>query len=482
MNIFSKNEANQKFAAHGFLLDKNLSLPSQLDNALATKLMTIFSAEQFKGLEDEFLTVPTEDGLFAFVGIGEKSEDADTDVLRIAAYKIARAVAESGRDNLELFAPCLNGASSIAVAEGVALANYRFNKYKSAPKDNKEKFKELENVVIYGIDESVIPYALASVEAQNFARNIANEPGNSIHPEELAQIAQDLAEEYNLGCEIWDEDRIIKENLGSFHAVGKGSASQPHLIHLTYEPSNYKKHIALVGKGITFDSGGLDLKPSDFMLTMKGDKTGACIVLGVIKSIADMKLPVKVSLFIAAAENMPGGESYHPDDILTARNGKTIEVNNTDAEGRLTLADALCLACEQKPDLVIDIATLTGACAVALGSTMCGLFSNNDKLAEQILSVSAKTGEAFWRLPMTDKHLKKQLESKFADLSNCGERYGGAITAALFLQEFVTEGTPWAHFDIAGADFAKSPYDYYACGATAFGARTIFALANELAK
>ncbi|MDO4218807.1 MAG: leucyl aminopeptidase [Synergistaceae bacterium] len=482
MNIFAKNETNQKFAAHGFLLDKNLILPSQLDNALATKLKTIFLAEQFNGLEDEFLTVPTEDGLFVFAGLGEKRENSDTDVLRIAAYKVARFVAESGRNNLELFVPCLDDTSSIAVVEGVALANYRFNKYKSEPKDNKEKFTELENVVIYGIDESIIPYALASVEAQNFARNIANEPGNSIHPEELAQIAQDLAQEYNLKCEIWDENRIIKENLGAFYAVGKGSASQPRLIHLTYEPSSYKKHLALVGKGITFDTGGLDLKPSGYMLTMKGDKTGACVVLGVIKSIAEMKLPVKVSLFIAAAENMPGADSYHPDDILTARNGKTIEVNNTDAEGRLTLADALCLACEQKPDLVIDIATLTGACAVALGSTTSGLFSNNGKLAEQILSASVKTGESFWRLPMTDKHLKKQLESKFADLSNCGERYGGAITAALFLQEFVTEGTPWAHLDIAGADFVKSPYDYYTCGATAFGARTIFALANELAK
>lgn len=478
MNIFSKNDANLKFTAHGFLLDKNLALPNQL-NTLATKFKAIFEAEQFKGNTEEFFAVPTEDGLYIFVGLGE---NFNTDALRVASYKIARAVAESGRDNLELFAPALDSDASIAVAEGVALANYRFNKYVSEAKDNKDKFTELENVLVYGITDSAISYALASVEAQNFARDIANEPGNSIHPEELAQIAQDLAEECDLKCEIWNEDRIIKENLGAFYAVGKGSAAQPRLIHLTYEPANYKKHLALVGKGITFDSGGLDIKPSEFMLTMKGDKSGACIVLGVIKSIAEMKLPIKVSLFIAAAENMPGGGSYHPDDILTARNGKTIEVNNTDAEGRLTLADALCLACEEKPDLVIDIATLTGACAVALGSTTAGLFSNNDKLAEQVLSASAKSGEAFWRLPMTDKHLRKQLNSKFADLTNCGERYGGAITAALFLQEFVTDGTPWAHLDIAASDFAKAQYDYYACGATAFGARTLFALANDLAK
>ena len=477
MTIFSKNDTNQTFAAQGFLMDKGLALPTTLDSSLATRIKHIFENEQFKGGEGDFLTVPTEEGLFVFAGIG-----SDPDTLRIVSFKVARTVAESGRDSLALFAPLADCLASVAVAEGVALANYRFNKYLGKSEEEPEKFRELENVFIPGIAEEAISYALASVEAQNFARDIANEPGNSIHPEELSQIASDLAEELNLKCEIWDENKIIQEGLGAFYAVGKGSAAKPRLIHLTYEPANYKKHLALVGKGITFDSGGLDLKPSDYMLTMKGDKSGACIVLGVIKSIAEMKLPIKVSLFIAAAENMPGGGSYHPDDILTARNGKTIEVNNTDAEGRLTLADALCLACEEKPDVLVDIATLTGACAVALGSTTAGLFSNDDKLAEQIWNVSAKTGEAFWRLPMTDKHLKKQLKSKFADLTNCGERYGGAITAALFLQEFVTPGTSWAHLDIAAADFAKSQYDYYACGATAFGARTLFALANDLSK
>jgi leucyl aminopeptidase len=209
------------------------------------------------------------------------------------------------------------------------------------------------------------------------------------------------------------------------------------------------------------------------MLTMKGDKTGACVAMAVIKAVAELGLPIKLHAIVGAAENMPSGSAYRPDDVIKAYNGKTIEVNNTDAEGRLTLADALAYACEQKPDAVIDIATLTGACAVALGETTAGLFANDEKLAGEFLAVSVESGERFWRLPMDDENLRKKVKSPIADLVNSAGRYGGAITAAMFLESFVEKGIPWLHLDIAAADFVKEPYSYYIKGATAFGMRTI---------
>jgi leucyl aminopeptidase len=215
---------------------------------------------------------------------------------------------------------------------------------------------------------------------------------------------------------------------------------------------------------------------------MKGDKTGACVALGAIKAASALKLPIAVHVVIGAAENMPGGNSYRPDDIIKAYNGKTIEVNNTDAEGRVTLADTLAYACEQKPDYIIDIATLTGACAVALGDTTAGLFSNDDKFADAFMSAAAMSGERFWRLPMDDENLRKKLKSPIADLVNSAGRYGGAITAAMFLENFVEHGRPWIHLDIAATDFVKEPYSYYIKGATAYSMRTIATYLIELAE
>lgn len=264
--------------------------------------------------------------------------------------------------------------------------------------------------------------------------------------------------------------------MGAFYAVGQGSANPPRFIRLTWDPPGASGHTVLIGKGITFDSGGLNIKPGDSMTTMKGDKSGACAVLGAVRAAALLGIGRKITAIIAAAENMPCGSSYRPDDILRARNGKTIEINNTDAEGRLTLADALAFASELKPDEIVDVATLTGACAVALGSTTVGLFSNDDALAGKLLAASERSGERLWRMPLTDRNLRRQLKSPAADVVNCGSRYGGAITAAMFLEEFVEKGIPWAHIDIASADFVKEPYGYYVKGASGFGTRTLAAL------
>jgi leucyl aminopeptidase len=296
-----------------------------------------------------------------------------------------------------------------------------------------------------------------------------------INPESLAEEAQKLAKECGLECEVWDESRLRAENMNALLAVGSGSKNSPRLIHLTYKPENpekVRKKIAVVGKGITFDSGGLDIKPDNFMLTMKGDKTGACNVLGIMKGISELKPDIEVHGILSSAENMPSGSSYRPDDIIRARNGKTIEINNTDAEGRLVLSDALCVASELKPDVIIDMATLTGACMVALGKWRAGLFVNDDELAEKLLHSSERRGEAYWRMPLEDEHISESLKSPCADLVNSGVRYGGAIFAALFLKEFVGENIPWAHMDIAGTDFKDKEYGIYSKGATAFGVRT----------
>lgn len=437
--------------------------------------------EGFRGKAGKLLVVPVADKTVRFAVIaGLGPEDKITpERVRVAAFSASRAAASRGCSALSLTMPKAGDADrSRAAAEGCALASYRFDKYLAH--DDADRFAAIEEVTVFDGCEKALEEGRILGESQCWTRDIANEPGCAVNPEVLAAKAQELAAELGLKCEIWDEKRIADENMGAYSAVASGSANPPRFIHLTYEPENAKGHIALVGKGLTFDSGGLDIKPSEFMLTMKGDKSGACAVLGAIRAAALMKLPWKVTAIVAAAENMPGGSAYRPDDILRARNGKTIEVNNTDAEGRLTLADALCYASELKPDMIVDIATLTGACAVALGSTTAGLFTNNDEFGDKVLMASAASGERLWKLPMDDPNLREKIKSPFADLVNSGGRYGGAITAAMFLEAFVDKDIPWVHLDIAAADFAKTPFSYYVKGATGFGMRTLAELVREL--
>ena len=438
----------------------------------------IVVGEKFKAESGSSLVIPLADKnvrCVVLAGTGSESEST-TDAVREAAFRVTRAAASKGLSSLSLtMARPQDERRARAAAEGAVLAGYRFGKY--IEKDEKDRFAAPETVVIVDGNEKGIAEGGIMAEAQCWTRDIANEPGNVINPVALAALADELG----LSCEIWDEDRIQRENMGAYYAVARGSANPPRFIHLAYEPKAAAKgHIVLVGKGLTFDSGGLDIKPADFMTTMKGDKSGACAVLGALRAAAKLELPWKVSVIIAAAENMPGGAAYRPDDILRARSGKTIEINNTDAEGRLTLADALAYASELKPDMIVDIATLTGACAVALGTTTAGLFTNNDDLGEKILKAGEMSGERFWKLPMNDPNLRKQIKSPCADLVNSGGRYGGAITAAMFLEAFVGKDIPWAHLDIAAADFVKTPYSYYVKGASGFGARTLAELVREL--
>ncbi|MCR4819374.1 MAG: leucyl aminopeptidase [Fretibacterium sp.] len=361
---------------------------------------------------------------------------------------------------------------SAILGEAAGLCGYVFDKYKEKKEGEYEPFA-LKEVFVPGLVPEKARQGQIFAAAQVAARALANEPGCAISPAGLAENAAAMAGELGLDCEVWDEKRLEQEGMGALLAVGSGSANPPRLIHLTYKPEGTaKRKIVLVGKGITFDSGGLDIKPSNFMTTMKGDKSGACAVLGVLRGAAELGLDTEVHGLLAAAENMPSGSSYRPDDIVRARNGKTIEIDNTDAEGRLVLADALCLASELKPDAIIDMATLTGACAVALGKWRAGLFTRDNALADALLASSLRRGEPFWRMPAEDEHIEESLKSPFADMVNSGPRYGGAIFATIFLSRFVEKSIPWAHLDIAGVDFMDKEWGVYSRGASGFGVRT----------
>lgn len=461
--------------------DDDLSL---LPPELARLVPIAAAREHFKAKRGKSLVIPLPEGktlAVVLAGLGDR-EKADADDYRRAAFLIVRQAAGRGASPVAMAIPGAKCAlRSRCIGEGAALAAYRFEKYHA--KDEDDRFAPPDVVSVLDGHEEGLETGRVLALAQCYARDLANEPGNVINPETLEKTARDLAAEKNFTCTVLQADELRQRGMNALLSVGQGSATPPRLIHLTYEPQGEPKcTMALVGKGITFDSGGLSLKPADSMVTMKGDKTGACAVLGAIKAASELALPIKIHAVVGAAENMPGGGSYRPDDVIRAYNGKTIEVNNTDAEGRLTLADALAYACELKPCAVIDIATLTGACAVALGENTAGLFTNDDEFADKFLQTAGREGERFWKMPMDDERLREKIKSPIADTINSAGRYGGAITAAMFLEQFVEEGTPWIHLDIAATDFAKDAYSYYTKGATAFGARSIAAFLLERAK
>ncbi|GHV37747.1 putative cytosol aminopeptidase [Synergistales bacterium] len=442
-----------------------------------SRIKTLVERGDFKGKAGSVTRVPLFDSpaknlYLAGLGKNEKQNVNLPGVLTSALRKIGK------ERNQSVFIILNNDGfskeESVILGEAAGLCGYSFDKYKKKEDgdgDGDDAFA-LKEIFVRSFDADVAQKGAAFASGQCIARDLANEPGNVINPPILAEIAEGFARERNITCEVWDEKRLAEEKMGALLAVGQGSETPPRLIHLTYKPKGApRKKVVFVGKGLTFDSGGLDLKSGEFMKTMKGDKSGACNVLGILDGASALGLGLEIHGILAAAENMPSGHALRPDDIIRARNGKTIEIDNTDAEGRLVLADALCLASELKPDAIIDTATLTGACAVALGSWTAGLFASDDKLAESLLSSSRKRGERLWRLPMDDEKIGESLKSKFADLINSGSRYGGATFAAMFLAEFVEKGIPWAHLDIAGVDFMKDDSGVWARGASAFGVR-----------
>jgi leucyl aminopeptidase len=424
-----------------------------------------------------------------YVGCGE-AQKFTLDTMRSAAAAFVRVAGRSGTAVMVLPAsltgetgPEADRRVAQAVAEAAVLATYSFVAHKS--EDDGGRVDRLV-VLGSGLDTDGarrgIERGTRIARAVCLARDLVNEPPSSMTPRRMAEIAeQELTAQGHVTLEVWEEQRIADERLGGLLGVARGSAEPPRLIKGTYDPPDPVEvdgrvpHVVLVGKGITFDSGGLSLKTPEGMTTMKLDMSGAAAVIAALSACGDLGVKVRVTAVAPVTENMPGGRATKPGDVLTIRNGNTIEVLNTDAEGRLVLADGLSLAAELRPDAIIDLATLTGACVVALGSSVAGLFGNNDDLSRRVEAASARAGEPTWPLPMPDTY-KKHIDSEVADMKNMGKRgEAGAIAAALLLARFVDD-VPWVHLDIAGPAFSDESDGLVTKGGTGFGVRTLLEL------
>jgi len=450
------------------VIDKNLDHASISDKETLLLL-------GFKGESEESLFVAESKTLY----VGCDSLDADE--IRLAAAKALDALKKTKLRSLCIgtYSNDCPGLNIKALVEGFILGSYTFDTYKS-----KKEPSSIEKITICLEDYSRVDVSMqtatealrvgtAIAEATNFAKAIVNATPEEMTPIALADVAQTLTSIPNVTCKVMDETFLKEQGMNAFLAVNRASVHPPRLIHLTYMPKEAKKRLVYVGKGLTYDSGGLSLKPSEHMVTMKADKSGAAAVMAILKGAATLALPYEIHAIIGATENMIGGNAYKPDDVLVAKNGKTIEVRNTDAEGRLVLADCLCYAQELNPDLLVDMATLTGACVVALGEFTTGIMGHSSELKHSMLRASTSSGELSGSLPF-NKYLKKLLKSSVADMSNISSsRYGGAITAGLFLDNFIEEAhkDKWLHLDIAGPAYIEKAWGYNQFGASGAGVR-----------
>jgi leucyl aminopeptidase len=407
-----------------------------------------------------------------FAGLGE---EPDAESVRRAAGAAGRATKKHPRVATTLHRAEVNGAVG-ATAMGFALGQYGFERHRSSPSPAPTESLALIEAEDGDLEEA--GRALVVARGVVLARDLVNEPAVFKSPQAMAGIAEEIGSRAPVTVRIYDEDEIAEAGFGGLMGVNAGAANPPRMVEFRYEPEEASAFVAFVGKGIVFDSGGLSLKPAAAMETMKTDMSGAAAVFGAVEAIATLGLPIRVLGITPLTENMPGGSAIRPGDVLTARNGKTIEVLNTDAEGRLVLADGLSLAVEETPDLIVDLATLTGACMVALGEKIAGVMGTDDAV-ETVTAAAEHAGERTWRLPLPADY-RANIDSDVADMKNSGPRYGGAIHAALLLQEFAGEG-PWAHLDIAGPARAKEAEHYIAKGGTGFGVRTLVAIAERLA-
>ena len=369
--------------------------------------------------------------------------------------------------------------------EGALLGSYCFSSYKKDSKEKQEFFDKMrvDLIALKSNDEQNRRYLdryTAVSDAVNYARDLINEPGSVVTPRRMADDAREIAKESKLDVRIWDSNQLKKEGFNGLVQVGQGSANKPRLISLSYSAEGSPHRLALVGKGVTFDTGGISLKPADRMFEMKGDMSGGAAVLAAMKAIGKLKPNVNVVGIVPAAENTPDAEAQRPGDIWFARNGKSIMVDNTDAEGRLILTDGLALAGDLGATHIVDIATLTGACVRALGQSIAGVMGNSPELIKAVIASGENHGESFWELPLPEEY-KALLKTPYADLNNIGGPMAGASTAGLFLQEFVPPKTPWAHLDIAGPFMRDKPWKYYEAGGIGFGAKTLVDLAERFA-
>lgn len=450
----------------GIELDATASkIDAQLDRGLSAHL----DAASFKAKAGEVAVVPTFGRIpaktVAVTGLGPRNEVTSADARRAAGLAARRLGSRA-----EIVCALRTDDHGIqAIAEGSLLGSYRFSRYKSDPDK-----KTSRRFLLPDASEDDLERAAIFADAACAARDLTNEPASALTPDLLAQRAVDVAKAGGMSAEVWDEKQLEKENFGGVLGVAAGSDRPPRFIQLHYKPKGARGKVALVGKGITFDSGGLSLKDASSMETMKTDMAGAAAVISAMGAIGRLKPKIEVLAFVPTTENMPSGHAIKPGDVITHRGGRTTEVLNTDAEGRLVLADALAFASEQKPDAIVDVATLTGSIMIALGKKATGLFSNDEALTAELRQAAEVAGERVWPMPLY-KEYRKELDSEVADMKNVATRWGGAIFAALFLKEFVGDGIAWAHLDIAGAARADSEYEEMPKGGTGVATRTLIA-------
>lgn len=452
-------------------------------------LQNSLAALNITGAADELVRLPataeTKAQLLAFAGLGSFEESTlSTEALRRAAGSAARQLA--GASTVVFALPAATVDQAAAVAEGVALGAYQFNSHRSTPAT---KVPVSEAIIATAASaDKALPAALKRAailgRAVRATRDLVNVAPNMLYPATFAQEVKDSVKSQPLKVTIFDEKKLEKDGYGGLMGVGGGSERKPRMVKVEYAPAKAAKHLALVGKGITFDTGGISIKPAAGMHAMKCDMAGAATIFQAIVAIAELGLPIKVTGWLCLAENMPGGASTRPGDVLTMFGGKTVEVLNTDAEGRLVMADGLVAASAENPDAIIDVATLTGAQMVALGLRTAGVMGDAT-LRDAVVAAADKAGEAAWAMPMPEE-LRPTIDSQVADLANIGERMGGMMTAAVFLNEFVgeTDGVkiPWAHVDIAGPAFnEQAPFGYTHKNGTGSSVRTLVTLAEDMA-
>ena len=457
-----------------------------VDDALDGLLHDLVKSGEFKGEAGELITLHTMGKLatrrVVLAGLG-KQEKLQPLTIQRACGAAARHLQQSGAHTLTL--ACLLEDTPLdletqtqAAIEGALLGIYTFKKYKQSDAHGNERgiqrIAVAASAALHSRLEPAMQRAVAFAEATNFVRDLVNEPPNVLTPTELANRASLIAKQFDLDFEALERPQMLELGMGGLLGVSQGSEEPPRFIIMRYSgaPTRGEKDVVLVGKGITFDTGGISIKPAENMYKMKGDMAGAAAVIGAMYAIAALKPAINVTVLVPTTENMPGGTAYRPGDILRIMNGKTIEIVNTDAEGRLVLADALSYAImKEQARTIIDVATLTGGIVIALGSVMSGLFCNDDALSAEIIEAGQKVGEKFWRMPLDDEYAEA-ISSDVADIKQTGGRPASSVTAAKILEHFVGDAR-WAHLDIAGTDFSDVKRPYAEKGATGFAARTL---------
>jgi leucyl aminopeptidase len=493
MNVVVRREAPEAVAADALVVglhaEEKRWPPSlvALDRRTGGQIKAVLEAEKFQAKAGQVTHIHTPAlgaARLVIAGLGPRRGLVAETLRRGAAAALRRARDLGARTvAVEVFGLRLpDRQRAHAIVEGAVLGTYTFDRYK---REKSDKVVEELRVLAPGRKaareiEAGARHGEIFGRATWFARDLVNAPANDVHPTHLAGVAGEVAREAGLELTVHDREACARLGMGAFLGVAAGSEQPPQFIHLRYVPARPRRRVVVIGKGITFDAGGLDLKTAEGMLRMKDDMSGGAAVLGIMRALPRLAPPVEVHGLIAATENMPSGSAVRPGDVLRAMNGTTIEIGNTDAEGRLTLADALCYARQHiEPDEMIDMATLTGACVVALGPQCSGLFANDQPLARRLLGAAETAGERVWQLPLIEEY-REGLKSEVADINNVGQRGGGAITAALFLKEFAGD-TPWAHFDIAGPAFTERDTPLSPKGGTGVAVRTLLTYLTTVA-